>query len=1213
MRIVKVRSFLLVGVLSFTLGFYSSIAQVASESDDFSYALKLFDEQFYELAAKQFSRFVNRYPNSSKVAEAAYYTGLSLYNLKDYSNARIEFQGVAVNYPGNTRAADSWYMMGECYTRLAKDEEAAKAYEMVKNLHPDHPIAVKSILRAGEIYQKLNQLDQAEQLYILIQNRYLESIEYFSAVLNHGALYIQKGERGKADEKLQKILSSNCDELLKAQALYLLGEMDRSGGYLGNAVVQYQKIITSYQKTPAYQPAALALSQVYLLQNRYNDAQKVLSQVLNSNPSLLLKTQLQEKLGDAYYLTNQYALALKSYDQSQEDKRGSDYVIRRLKGALCWQRQNNLSKGIDYLREIISDSGFHKYKGFTESKQLYFKWLLDQNNFEEGISALNYLKAGGYFSRQDKLVLVAFYKSRNDWLSIIRDLEPDLYVEEKFPEKDDLLYEYALANEKLERFAESARIYRELAEKYACSDQGQQVKEHLTYLENYKLIDQSIGISNLAVLLGNIINKQETVKLQVQLGKIYYENLKDYESALAQFENALKVSDSPTMQADVLHWIGLTYQRLSERRENSAGVTGSYLKKAKESLSEAMTRIGAAGQPDLVAWDFVRIGIAVEKSPPHKQAGYYEMLLEKYKTSSRRENWYSLLAGLYAGNDSTLSAALDYYNTLCTQFASSRAYPDYLFERAAIDQKLKTGNAVEDYKRIVSSYPNASTAARALYNLGMIYMEKDSYKEAGQLFTKLRDDYYYTKQAETILMPIADTYLFSGQYQSAIGLYEKQLFFLPMEDVVLNREFVSPVQKSLLYKLGRAYFALQKREAAQKYLSNYLAWDPQGPYSDAAYFLLGEIFLTLQDPQSAITSFGKVTGSDEDRYLQALTNIAQTYMSMGKYDMAAQNYAALQKRISGKPEEINVTSRYIVALIRDGKKQQAETEINLFSKKFKSQENSLAEFQFEIGDYYRQNKNFDAAVKYFKTVKDKYSKTSYVDDADYALALTYLVLNRHDEALAILTKFPTLYLNSDNLGAVLNTMGNIYFRSEKYESAMTSFKSALEKPLSAELKPQVMSNLIKAYTFVNFWDAALALAREYIRDYPRAADLVDKKILIGRAYIQLGQVEQAVELLKETKMLADSEQEPEIQFYIGEAYFQAGQYETAVSEFVKIPFMSRKTKLQWEASALYYSGQAYEKLGRNDESIRMYEEIIKRPGIDIILKKEAQKRIGQIK
>jgi tetratricopeptide (TPR) repeat protein len=155
--------------------------------------------------------------------------------------------------------------------------------------------------------------------------------------------------------------------------------------------------------------------------------------------------------------------------------------------------------------------------------------------------------------------------------------------------------------------------------------------------------------------------------------------------------------------------------------------------------------------------------------------------------------------------------------------------------------------------------------------------------------------------------------------------------------------------------------------------------------------------------------------------------------------------------------------------------------------------------------------------------------------------------------------------------------------------------------------------LIKAYTFVNFWDAALALTREYITAYPQAADQVDKKILMGRAYIQLGQVEQAVELLKETKLMADSEQEPEIQFYIGEAYFQAGQYETAISEFVKIPLLSLKTKLQWEASALYYSGQGYEKLGRNEDAIRMYEEIVKRPGIDIMLKKEAQKRIEQIK
>jgi tetratricopeptide (TPR) repeat protein len=1211
MNPVKVKVCIL-SFLSVFLLYTVPAAQVNSESDDFSYALKLFDEGFYELAAKQFSRFVNRYASSSRVAEAAYYTGLSLYNLKDYANASVEFQGVAFNYPTSPRAAESWFMMGECYTRMNKSEEAAKAYEIVKNLHPAHPVAAKSILRAGEVYQQLNELDKAEQLYILIQNRYVDSPEYFAAIADHGSLYIQKGERGKADEKLQKVVASSSDEPLKARALFLLGEMNRSGGYLNTAAGYFQKITSGYTKTAAYQPAALALAQIYLLQNRSGDALKILNPALNANPPTEQKYRLQEKLGDAYYLTRQYALALKAYEQSDENKKDPAYVLRRLKGALCWQGQNNITRGIEQIQEIIRDTSFCTYSGFTETKQLYFDWLNQLHNLDQGIADLNYLKAAGRFDRKDRLKLIEFYKSRNDGWSVIREIEPELYAEEKFAEKDDLLFEYAVACEKTARYAESAKAYRQIIDTYAASEWVDQAQQNLAYLEKYKLTGQDIGSSYLH-LLGNIINREDADKLQLQLGKIYFEILKDYDSALSQLQKALTTADNQAVRTDIVHWIGLTYWRLAERRDIPSATRDSLLKLAKENFSNAMAQIGTHDHPDELAWDFVQLGITVEKSPLHKQIGYIETLVEKYPQSSLREDWLSLLAGLHAQTDSTLTRALDYYNLLCRQFTASKHYPEYLYERAAVGRKSGGDTAPQDYRRIAGSYPNASTAALALYQLGMIYMDTDGYKEAGQLFMKLKNDYYYSKEAEMVVIPIADTYLYSGQYESALKLYQSQLTTLPEDDVVLNREFVSTDQKSTLYKLGRALSALQRMAEAQNYLTRYLAWDPQGPYADAAYFLLGEIYLGLNDPQNAVTSFSKVTSADKQHYQQALLKTAEAYMTLGEYDQAAQNYAAVQKLIAGEPEEIDIATKNIIALIRGGKKQQAESEINLLIKKFKPESNRLAEFQFEFGEYYRQNKNFDAAVKYFKIIKDKYSKSAYVDDAEYALALTYLVLNRHEEALAILTKFAVAYPESDKLGAVLNTMGTIYFRSEKYESAMSSFKSALEKPLPADLKPQVMSNLIKAYTFVNFWDAALALAREYLQSYPQAGDLVDKKILMGRAYIQLGQVEQAVELLKETKQIADSEQEPEIQFYIGEAYFQAGQYETAITEFVKIPFLSRKTKLQWEASALYYSGQSYEKLGRNDEAVRMYEEIIKRPGIDIVLKKEAQKRITQLK
>jgi tetratricopeptide (TPR) repeat protein len=139
------------------------------------------------------------------------------------------------------------------------------------------------------------------------------------------------------------------------------------------------------------------------------------------------------------------------------------------------------------------------------------------------------------------------------------------------------------------------------------------------------------------------------------------------------------------------------------------------------------------------------------------------------------------------------------------------------------------------------------------------------------------------------------------------------------------------------------------------------------------------------------------------------------------------------------------------------------------------------------------------------------------------------------------------------------------------------------------------------------------MAKIYVKDYSARNDVIDKRLIIAQADIHLGRYQEAVDYLYETKLSADSEREPEIQYYIGEALLNAGRYEDAIAEFVKIPLLSKKTKLQWEASALYYSGQAYEKLGRIADAVRMYKEIIKRPGIDLILKKDAEKRIKQLK
>ena len=1187
-------------------------AQQNSENDDFSYALKLYNEKFYDLAAQQLSRFVNNYPLSNMRPEAGYYTGMALLELGEYENARIEFQSVAVDFPNHKRAADSWFMIGECYLKQNNKAEAARAFETVKIMHPGHPAAAESILRAGKLYQELKLFEKAEQLYILIQNRYVESSAYFPAILAHGSLDIERANYGQAEEKLKKVIENGSDAELIAYAHFLAGEMNRKMGFLNSASAHYDQIIKKFSTSPYYAASALAQAQILMQGNNPAAARNILLDAQKVSVAPELKSDLQERLGDTYFLSGQFALAIKSYESSAANDADSLYVLRRLKTALAWKKQANLTKSIDVLQDVVLNKKFQTYRGYSEAKPFYFDQIMERKDYTTGVAQLYQLRLISDFTYQDKARLATFLKLTGDWAAVIKELESGIYSEGAFPEKDDFILEVGLAYQQLGKNEESARLLNKLLREFAPSELAAQARAQLTTLDNYFLVDQSIGINQLAILIGDIISQKDRGEQQYKLAKIYYENLKDYGNALIQFQGALNLPGNTTKIGDIHYFIGMCYKRLGEKDGISTKEKDSYLAKAKESLSAAMENLNSASEPDLVSWEFVNLGISVDKPAIEKQNGYFRMLVTKYPASKYREDWYAAIASLGEKNDSTLVNSLAQYKILIEQFKSSPKYPDYLYKYAELNEKIGNSVTGEEYRIVASSYPSSSYAASAMFRLAYLSEKDNRYNDANMLYDHLIKEYYYTDIAQQGIERRADVYLYSGQYQKAVDSYNEEISSLPADDIVLNSGLITTSGAVLYYKLGMAYYNLENWSLAREFITNYLISSPNSALSDQANYLLGDIYLALNDPNSAIMSFQKVSSDNTDLYSKSKKKTGDIYFSSGNYPLAAEAYFALAGLYAGTPEEAGTHARGIISQIRAGKVSEADKEISRFEKKFKDQTSQLAAFEFEMGEYYRINANFNQAVKKFERVIKSYAKTEYSDDAEYSLALTYITQNKQKEALDLLTGFTKKYPESDKLGAVFNTLGSIYFRSEKYESAMTSFKRALDRTNEPGLRQQVMSNLIKAYTFVNFWDAALALARDYIEAYPYADDIVDKKILIGRAYVSLNQIDRAVEVLKETRLLADSEREPEIQFYIGDSYFRSGQYENAIAEFVKIPLLSRKTKLQWEASALYYAGQSYEKLGRIEEAVRMYQEIVKRPGIDIVLKKDAQKRIDQI-
>ncbi len=646
----------------------------------------------------------------------------------------------------------------------------------------------------------------------------------------------------------------------------------------------------------------------------------------------------------------------------------------------------------------------------------------------------------------------------------------------------------------------------------------------------------------------------------------------------------------------------------ADTRDISENSKITFLAKAKENFSKAMENIKTTQNPDVVASAFVDCVLRTDNPPFEKKIRYYTSLIEKYQHSPLVEHWYEVVGSLHLYDSKNVQAALKDYEYLIANYKDSEHYPVYLFVAAQIKSEISSP-PLSLYRTIAGDFPDSEFAAGALLKMAEIYYSTSQYKEANQLYQKLLSDYYYTDNANFAQENIGNIYLSSNELDKAIQVYSDQIKNLPLNDFVLRKQKVTDKTINSIFYLGKTYFLKEDWPNARKNLSIYLKINDDQYFENEAYMLLGDAYYAINDIQSAIDSYSHVNPKDTLLYTESLTKQANCQFDLKNYSEAAGSYKLLLNIVS-TPE---IMAKYIVALIRNGHRKQAGNFINVFEKQYKKEKNHLARFDFELGENLRQNKNYNDAVKYFKKVKKKYKNSDYADNADYHESLTYIILNKQKEALEILTNFSSKYPNSDQTGAVLNTLGGIYFRSEKYESAVISFKSSLKKNLSYGLRRQVLSNLIKTYKYVNFWDAALALSRDYIKDYPDAEDVIDKKITISQAYVNLNQFDRAVELLRQARIEADSEKEPEIQFYIGEAYLRAGQYESAIAEFVKIPLLSRKTKLQWEASALYYSGQAYEKLGRITEAIRMYQEIVKRPGIDLILKKDAKKRIDQIK
>ena len=342
--------------------------------------------------------------------------------------------------------------------------------------------------------------------------------------------------------------------------------------------------------------------------------------------------------------------------------------------------------------------------------------------------------------------------------------------------------------------------------------------------------------------------------------------------------------------------------------------------------------------------------------------------------------------------------------------------------------------------------------------------------------------------------------------------------------------------------------------------------------------------------------------------------VADLLFESGQYTDAIGQYLRLSQTASNDSLRQHYDAQVIVARFRADDLKQATKDITAFKARYSSVTPELASFELERGNYLFRKEDFDGALKAFRTVADRFDETPSAPPAMYWIGRTLEVQGKLPGAVKQLKELIADHPSAPIIPRARLALGNIGFTSERWDEAINNYRAVVDdSSTDPAILPMAMSNLINTYDATGAYDAALELSRRYLQLYPNNEDSFDKRIKIGILYERLGYHEQSILQLEGLLDEAGSDLEAEIRFYIGEANYNKGDYQQAILEFLKVPYLvTKKGKIDWTANSLYMSGQAYERMGRQEQALTMYQQILDRPGIDGTYKAAARKEIDRV-
>ncbi len=1034
---------LVVLALALSFGFVgAAFAQSEDSLEKYYTANALYNRGLYDVAIKNFNRFLEENPQHEKAGEARYGLALAYYKTARITEARRQLERIAGN-PDVPQQMQIHNLLGQCYLKEGMPGEAENAFrrnvnrgkerffvelpgfsqevraapEMsVSTVMNETPFArsmaglVESLYQQGEWQAVIRTAD--EMLEVVPEGRYTGRVRYLEALSHYNV-----DQYESAAGVLRRLLAKKEPPHV-AHVYFLLGESYRKMEQIEQAVKHYRVLVDKYESE--YADRALFRGGVLLFQEKkYEEAEKWFARLRNQFPESAKAPRAQLYMGRCNFEQKQYKRAGEILRKARKNEQiraevllwlGRNLLAREegqeatqlLAGAVSEFDEHELARYllVAYGNALMAVENYEKAAQIfekvgrrfsdepiaTEARRLQAEALHESDEYENSLRECNvYLK--NHSSSSPERAKVRFLKAEN------------LFFLERWS-KAESQYRDFIANTD-QRYTPRARV--RLAQINVKQEVWPKVLQNLGPLVDE--VPEGEFFSEVRYLAGLAAYYTQKWRKSVELlqtfvenhpenphkgyallrASLSYANLGKRNEAIGQLRRLLRDELQEDIKTRAMFELGKLYYR-DEKFTESAEVLEQLVEDYPESSHIVQAHY-------FLGWDFLELDKS-EKAVKHFRA----VEGEDVSVSLRRDALFQRCLVHVRENRHTKAQKL--LEGFLKQYPDSNKASEASFYYGVVRLRRDQEDA-EALLKFLDEYPESDYSARAHYEVAWNARRRGNVKKARKHYEILTEEYSEADLFEKSLLELADLEYEQENYDTALGYLDR----------LQARSPPAELKEKMLYRRGWCFLGRQQKDQAVSLFERFLNRYPESEYVPVVAYQVGEIYFERQQYEKARSRFATTVNfeahePEKEIRAKGLIKLGQAYAMLGEWQEARQRF-----------------SEYL-----DNYQDQKHIE----------------RARFWLGRSYQQLESFEKALSEFRTVLKKSPGNELAVRAQFQIGECWFSLGEYDEAVSSFVQLLTQYDSPEWRSKAMLEMGIALDNQGKREQSNQQLKELIE-------------------------------------------------------------------------------------------------------------------------------------------------------------------------